>query len=350
MVALALFALSAAIAAPPQRIISTSPSITEILYALGLGGRVAGVTTFCHYPPDAAKKPKIGDYMHPNLETIVALRPDLVIAENTGVRRAERISGLNLKVLEVDDGTIGGIYDSIRRIGDATGAQAAAGALTNRIRSALDGIRARVAGLPRARVVFVVGRAPGRLDEIVVAARGSYLDEILAIAGGDNVFRDAASAYSKITLEELLARNPDVIIDMGEMARTQDVTEADKRAVVALWQRYPWLSAVRGNRVYAVASDIFVVPGPRVVEAARAFESMLHPAAPGSDMRLRNGSTLVRHAKTQRRQERKDIETLRASEDKNAKSQRSERHKEIEQGFSLCLCAFCDFVTNTAAL
>ena len=277
MVAVALFALSAALAAPPQRIVSTSPSITEILYALGLGGRVVGVTTFCHYPPEAAKKPKIGDYIHPNLETIVALRPDLVIAETTGVRRAERISGLNLNVLEVDDGTVAGILESIRRIGDAAGAQAAASALTARIRSELDGIRARAAKLPRPRVVFVVGRAPGLLEDIVVAGKGSYLDEILAVAGGDNVFRDARAPYSKITIEELLARNPDVIIDMGEMARTESVREADRSAVLALWRRYPSLNAVRGGRVYAVASDIFVVPGPRVVDAAREFEKMLHP-------------------------------------------------------------------------
>lgn len=270
---------AALLAAEPRRIVSTSPSITEMLYALGLGDRVIGVTTYCHYPPEAASKPKIGNYLQPNLETIVGLRPDLVIDEASGVRRAERISSLKLNVIEVDDTTIAGIYDSIERIGRAASAPAAAAALVSRLRGELDQIRQRTAKLAPRRVVFVVGRAPGRLEELVVAGKKSYLDEVMAIAGGTNVFRDTVAPYSKVTLEELLARNPEVIVDMGEMAQTAGVTEQDKRAVVALWNRFPTLAAVRQKRVFAVASDIFVVPGPRVVEAAREFARMFHPEA-----------------------------------------------------------------------
>ncbi len=267
------------LAAGPARIVSTSPSITEMLYAMGLGDRVAGVTTFCHYPPEAARKPKIGNYLQPSMETIVALRPDLVIAEVTGVRRAEKFAVLGVKVIEVDDGTIAGIYDSIARIGKATGAQGAANALVGRLRGSLAEVRQRTAKLPPRRVVFVVGRAPGRLAELVVAGKGSYLEEVMALAGGKNIFGDTLAQYSKVTVEELLARNPEVIVDMGEMAETVGVTEQAKRAVVALWGRYPSLAAVKQRRVFAVASDIFVVPGPRVVDAAREFARMLHPEA-----------------------------------------------------------------------
>jgi iron complex transport system substrate-binding protein len=250
-----------------------------MLYALGLGGRVVGVTTFCHYPPEAARKPKIGNYLDPSLEAIVALRPDLVVAEVSGVRRSENLSALKLNVLEVDDSTIAGIYESIQRIGRAAGAPEAADALVARIRGALDQIRERTAKLAPPRVVFVVGRAPGRLAELVVAGKSSYLDEVMTIAGGNNVFRDTIAPYPKVTLEELLARNPEVIVDMGEMAQTVGVTQRDKRAVVALWTRFPALAAVKRGRVFAVASDIFVVPGPRVVEAAREFARMFHPEA-----------------------------------------------------------------------
>jgi iron complex transport system substrate-binding protein len=274
MVALLVCALAAA---APARIVSTSPSITEILYALGLGGRVAGVTTYCHFPPEAAQKPKIGDYLRPNLEVIVSLRPDLVISEASGVRRAPINPALKLNVIEVDPGTIAGLYESIRRIGAAAGVPQAAEALTVRIRSSLDEIRRRTAAAPRRKVVFVLGRAPGRIEDIVVAGRGSYLNDVLEVAGGDNLFRDSLGAYPKVTVEELIARNPDVIIDMGEMAQTVGVTETQKRAVVELWKRYPSITAVRENRVYAVASDIFVVPGPRVVDAAREFARLLHP-------------------------------------------------------------------------
>ena len=276
---LLILALWGAGTAPPQRIVSTAPSVTEMLYALGLGDRVVGVTTYCHYPPEAAKKPKIGDYFHPSLETIVGLRPDLVVSEASGVRHAERLSSLNLKVLEIDDSTLAAIYDSIRRIGQAAGVPARADALTARMRGELAAIRSKVAPLARRRVLFLVGRTPGRIEDLIAAGRTSHLNELMEIAGGQNVFRDSVAAYGRISLEELLARNPEVIVDMGEMSETVGVTEAQKRAVVELWNRYPKLAAVREHRVYAVASDIFVVPGPRVVDAARALARMFHPEA-----------------------------------------------------------------------
>jgi iron complex transport system substrate-binding protein len=271
------FCLLISAAAQPQRIVSTAPSITEMLYALGLGDRVAGVTTFCHYPPEATKKPKIGNYLRPDLETIIALRPGLVIMERTGVRQAERLPSLKLNVLEVDDGTIPGIYESIQRIGAAAGVPERAAALCAQIRAGLDQIRGRLAQLPRRRILFVVGHTPGRLEDLIVAGRGAYLDQVMEIAGAANIFRDTLAAYAKVSVEQVLARNPEVIVDMGEMAQTSGVTEEQKRAVVALWNRYPMLAAVKQRRVFAVASDIFVVPGPRVVEAARAFAQMAHP-------------------------------------------------------------------------
>jgi iron complex transport system substrate-binding protein len=269
--------LAAASMAQPHRIVSTAPSITEMLYALGLGDRVVGVTTFCHYPPEATRKPKIGNYLRPDVEAVLALRPDLVIAEKSMVRQAVSLPRLKLNVLEVDDATIAGIRDSLRTIGRATGTQARADILAAEIQSGLEAVRQRTLRLSRPRAMFVVGRTPGRIEDLIAAGGSSYLDELVRIAGGENVFHDAAAAYPKVGLEEVLARDPDVIIDMGEMAQTVGVTEQDKRAVVSLWRHYPSLSAVKRNRVFAVASDIFVVPGPRVVQAARQIAAMLHP-------------------------------------------------------------------------
>lgn len=263
-----------------QRIVSTAPSITEMLYALGLGERVVGVTTFCHYPPEAARKPKIGDYLRPNLESIVALRPDLVVVETTGIRRVERLPALRLNVLEVDDGALAGIYDSIRKIGAAAGVPERAAALCGKMRAALEEIGRRTAGLPRRRLMFVTGRAPGRLEDLIVVGRGSHLNELMAVAGAANAFGDVAAAYAKVSLEQVLARDPEVIVDMGEMAETTGVTEEQKRVVVTLWQRQTPLAAAKQRRVFAVASDIFVVPGPRVVEAALALAQMAHPEVP----------------------------------------------------------------------
>jgi iron complex transport system substrate-binding protein len=264
-------------AALPQRIVSTTPSITEILYALGLGNRVVGVTRFCRYPPEAQLKPKIGDYINPNLEAIAALRPDLVIIQNNPVRMAERLKILHLHSLEVNQDNLDGIYRSIRVIGAAAGVEPRANQLIASMETKLKDIRARSAPLERTRVLFVVGRAPGRLDGLIVVGKASYLSQLIALAGGENVFADAVAAYPQVSLEEILARNPDVIIDFGDMADPASVTEEHKREVVDLWQRASSVKAVKQHHVYAVAADIYVVPGPRAVNAAQSIFEMLHP-------------------------------------------------------------------------
>ena len=263
----------------PKRIVSTAPSLTELLYALGLGDRVVGVDRFSRYPADALNKPKIGDYANPNLEAIAALRPDLVIIPTNPVKLAERLQGLRLKVLEIDQEGIAKLYESFRIVGDAAGAQPQAARLTGAVRAQLEQIRARAAPLRRTRMMFVVGRTPRRLDGLIVVGQASYLNEIITLAGGENVFRDAVASYPGVSLEEVLARNPDVIVDMGDMADTVAVTDEHKREVTSLWERLSSVSAVKQHRVYAVASDIYVVPGPRVVDAAKAFLDMLHPEA-----------------------------------------------------------------------
>jgi iron complex transport system substrate-binding protein len=273
-----LWAVAAALAAaPPLRIVSTAPSITELLYALGLGDRVVGVTNYCRYPPEAQLKPKIGDYTSPNLEAIAALKPDLVIIQTNPVRLGERLGALHLRTLEINQEDIAALYNSIQVVGNATGAVTEATRLAGSIRSKLEQIRSRTASLPRTRVMFVVGRTPNRLNGLVVAGRASYLNEIIQTAGGENVFRDAPGGYPMVSLEEVLARNPEVIVDMGDMSDTGAVTDDHKREVTGLWQSVPSLAAVKQRRVFPVASDIFVVPGPRIVDAAQAFLAMLHP-------------------------------------------------------------------------
>jgi iron complex transport system substrate-binding protein len=276
--AFAIFLLAAALpAAAPQRIVSTAPSITELLYALGLGDRVVGVTRYCRYPPEAQLKPKIGDYTSPNLEAIASLLPDLVIVQTNPVHLADKLGALKLRVLEINQENLAGIYKSMQQVGAATGTEHQAAQLSDSIHDGLAKVRTRVSSLPRARMMFVIGRSPNRLDGLVVAGRASYLNEVIEIAGGENVFRDALAGYPGVSLEEVMARNPEVIVDMGDMSDTAGVTEEHKRNVIALWNRVPNLAAVKQHHVFAVASDMFVVPGPRVIDAAKAFAEMLHP-------------------------------------------------------------------------
>ena len=264
-------------AAPAQRIVSTTPSITEILYALGLGDRVVGVTKFCNYPKEAQSKPKIGDYINPNLEAITALKPDLVIIQTNPVRLAERLGTLHLRTLEVNQDSVAAIYRSIRAISAETGVVSRGESLIVDMTAKLDAVRLRSSNTNPVRVMFVVGRAPNSLDGLIVAAKASYLSELIALAGGKNIFADAVATYPQVSLEEVLARRPEVIIDFGDMAETGAVINQHKQAVVSLWGKMASVPAVKNRRVHAVAADIYVVPGPRAVLAAQAIFDMLHP-------------------------------------------------------------------------
>ena len=258
----------------PKRIVSTAPAITEMLFAVGLGDRVVGVSNYCHYPPEALTRRRIGTYIQPDLEAIATLRPDLVVIQTNPIQLGAKLARLNLKVLEVDYGTVAQIYTTLEMLEPIAGTQ-----LATQLRTELEQIRSATAKLQRRKIAFIVGRNPGMIEGVIVVGKGGYLSELFAVAGGENVFRDTAVPYPQISLESLLARNPDVIVDMGDMTQTQGVTEAHKKSVVALWGRHPQLKAVREGRVFAVADDHFVVPGPRMVRAARDFARMLHPEA-----------------------------------------------------------------------
>ncbi len=273
---IALMALTGALGAQPRRIVSTAPSITETLFALGLGDHVVAVSQYCHYPPEATKLPKIGSYLKPNVEAIVGLRPDLVIIQ---AKMPDSVSGqlqrMKLPVLEVEHGTLETMFAGIRDIATRAGVSERGAKLEAEIRARLEAVRRRTAGRPQRSLVFIVGRAPGALEGLIAVGKGSYLNELIAIAGGVNALASNALPYPKLSLEAMIGLNPDVLVDMGEMAETTGVTDERKAAVVALWRKRTKLK----SRVYAVASDIYVVPGPRVAEAAEAFAQLLHPEA-----------------------------------------------------------------------
>ena len=275
LIALALSA--AVLPCAPQRIIFAAPAVTETLFALGLGDRVVGVTDFCHFPAEARKKPKIVGYLRPSLETIVSLRPDLVIAERSPSNLVAQLAGLKISAVEVDFKTLPDILASFQKIADAAGVPERGLALRHSTNHQMDQIRSRLTASDRPKMMFVVGRTPGTLTGIIVVGGASYLSELMGIAGGVNAFTDATAAYPKVTLEEVLARDPDIILDRADMADQSAATEAQKRAVINLWRAYPKLKAVKHDRVVFGISDIFFVPGPRIVDAAQAFAKMLHP-------------------------------------------------------------------------
>lgn len=276
---LLLLGCVAMLAAPPQRIVSTAPSFTETLFALGAGGRVVAVSTYCHYPAAVNQLPRIGSYLQPNVEAIARLKPDLVLVHAEQKQALAQLAGLGVRTLALRNTNLEDTLGTVREIAAATGVPERGTALEMSIRAKLAALEKRSAGKTPRTLLFVVGRTPGRLDGMIAVGRGSFLNELIRIAGGKNVLADSPVTYPKISLEAVLRLAPDVIVDMGDMAVTTGVTEEHKRSVVKLWEAQPGIRAVAAKKVFAVAADIFVVPGPRVPEAAEAFAAMLQEAS-----------------------------------------------------------------------
>ena len=258
-------------AAGAQRIVSTSPSITETLFAMGLGARVVGVTIYCKFPEEAARLPKIGTLLKPDVEAILALNPDLVVVLKQPNHLAEQLSRLHVPFVEVENRNLEAIYAGAREIGKAANAGEAAGKLIRGMQSQLQEINQLTVGKPKPTVAFIVGHTAGRLEGMVAGSGSSYFSDLLNYGGGTNVFADVTVPYPKISLEEIVSRDPDVIMELSGDTRPK------QQEVLSLWQSKGMLRAVRARRVYALESAPFVVPGPRAVEAARQVLHLLHP-------------------------------------------------------------------------
>jgi iron complex transport system substrate-binding protein len=260
----------------PSRIVSTSPSITETLFALGLGDRVVGVSTYCRYPPEVAQLPKVGTFLRPNAETIARLKPDLVIVQAGPNQVASPLATLGIKTALVESGSLEGVFVTIQRISAAAGVPGRGNRLVTDVRSALQRIRSAVAPRAPRKVLIIVGRQTGTLTDIIAVGPGSYLHDIAAIAGGTNVLASATLQYPRISMEAIIRLEPDVLIDVGEMGETPADSDRRSRITEDLWMRQTLVKAVRDRAVHAVNDEAFVVPGPRIVEVARTMARWLH--------------------------------------------------------------------------
>jgi iron complex transport system substrate-binding protein len=264
----------------PERIVSTSPSITEVLFALGLGGRVVGVSSYCRYPEQVTRLPDVGSFLRPSPELIARLRPDLVIVNRASTDVARQLAALRLPAIAVDEArSLTSVYAMVREIGRAAGIADRAEALIGELQARLDRIRASASGRPRRRVLLVVSRSAGALSDLVAVGRGSYLHELVGIAGGVNVLDDPGlPSYPRISMETVIRLAPDVIVDAADMGDT--VAEHVRRQPLteALWKRQTSVASARTGGVHAVTSDAFVVPGPRMVEAAETLAGWLRDA------------------------------------------------------------------------
>ena len=261
---------SAAGAAEATRIISLAPSITEILFALGVGDRLVGVSTYCDYPPEAKRIDHIGTFLEPNVERILAKRPDLVIGVPSPDNRApvERLQDLGLRVLIVNPEHIADILAAIETVADAVGVPAQGSALVARIRREMAAVTARLDDAARPTVLMLVGRTP-----FIAAGTGTYQDELITLAHGDNLAAPAGAAWPMVNLEFIVSHAPQVIIDAsmgGEEA-------PDRDSALAFWANFPTIPAVRDRRIYGYRSYELLRPGPRIAQTLETIARFIHP-------------------------------------------------------------------------
>lgn len=246
----------------PKRIISLIPSSTEVVYAIGLGPQVVGVTTYCDYPPQARKVAKIGDY-NTSIEKVLALRPDLVVASSSGNRTAiARLEKLKVPVFAVDPVTVEQVYQGARSLGDLTGHRKQADAMVASMQRKMAEVNRRVVGKPRVRTLLVLGMNP-----LWVVGDRNFMNTLVEVAGGENVVRKGHQGFCSVPLESVVAARPDVILTAGDRPEAFGGQGG--------WRSIP---AVKSGRVYSTGFDT-VRPGPRLAEAAERLAKLLHPEA-----------------------------------------------------------------------
>lgn len=268
--------ITAAGAQPAQarRIVSLVPAVTEMLFAIGAGPQVVGVSSFDHEPADVERLPRVGALLDPDLERILSLEPDLVIAYGSQDELHRQLDRAGVPVFPYRHGGLQGIRDTIERLGERTGRPAAAAALNRRMQADLEAVRRQVAGRPPVRTLLVFGRDPDSLRNVFASGGVGFLHDVLELAGGVNVLADVAREALQIGAEQILARRPDVILEL----RAEGLPNGGGEAL-NVWRTLPAVPAVRNGRVHALSGSDLVVPGPRIARAAERIARALHPEA-----------------------------------------------------------------------
>jgi iron complex transport system substrate-binding protein len=275
----ALAALTSRLSAQvkPKRIVSTAPSITEALFALGLGDEVVGVSRFCDFPASVQKLPKVGTYLAPDAEAIARLVPDLVVLQRISGELTDRLHALHINFIEVPHGTLNDVYTGITLIAKAADVPDRASVLNDRIKRELTTLQVKAKELSSPRVLAIVNHRPGMLADLTAVGPDNYLQQLLEIAGGTNVLaKSTLPMYPRISLETVLRDDPDVILDLSGQQESEAERQAASVQVLALWSQQSQLTAVRNGRVIVGVSNALLVPGPRAPEAAQLLFEYLH--------------------------------------------------------------------------
>ena len=276
LVWLALVTLRA-LAEPPQRIVSLVPSVTEMLFAIGAGSRVVGVSSYDEFPPEVTRIQKVGGLFDPSIERILSLKPDLVVLYQSQLELKQRLARAAIPYHSYEHQGLADITTTLRSVGARIDSSARADALASDMERAIAAVRMSLAKVTHPRTLLVFEREPSSLRNIEASGGYGFLHDMVEAAGGTNVFADIKRQSVTASTEMILARRPEIIIELryGASAR------ADIARQMEAWNSLASVPAVRNRRVYALIGDQFVVPGPRVVEAIRQMARTIHPEVEG---------------------------------------------------------------------
>jgi len=264
--------------ATPQRIITIAPNAAEMIAALGAGDRIVGVSSFCVYPPELLKRPRVGGIMDPDLEKIVSLKPDLLVLRGDMPTVTKLAQRLNIRVYQDRTETLDDIYTTLNELGALLDKKAAADERIASIKSDVAAITQRidlqVNNDARPTVLFVVGRDPAGIRNVVTVGKNTFVSEIIRLAGGRGAFDTSTVDYPQLNAEAILAAKPDVIIEVADPATPPTELAARKAHWPALGNNLP---AVRNDRIHILTDDYLLIPSPRVVQSIKSLADVLHP-------------------------------------------------------------------------
>ncbi len=254
----------------PARIISHVPSITETLFALGLGDKVVADSDDCDYPEAAKTKPKIGGYYTPNIEEIVAMKPDLVLTDGYVPELITKLDSLGIPIVVINPKDINGVLSDIELLGNITGSQQKAQEITSDMKKRIDAVVNTVGNASRPSVFYVLDATD--TTKPWTAGPGSFVDALISLAGGVNVAASASDPWIQFNMEELVGANPDIILLDSNMGTT--VIPPQELKELPVWQD---LTAVKENRIYTIDADLVDRSGPRIVQGLEDIAKILHP-------------------------------------------------------------------------
>ena len=257
-----------------NRIISTSPSITETLFALGLGHRVVGVTDFCKYPSEARQLPSIGGMTNPNMEALVTLRPDLVLHLTHSAKMARYTKALGIPSMGIKMDTLNDILRTIELLGSKFGIEENSKQLLTELNAGINFYKKKLKNIHPKETLLLLGDSsdPGR--DLYATGPKTFLHELLEISGGKNILHDSMAKYPRLTKEYVIEKSPEVIIEAGPKSQ---LTPEQVKERLKGWKRFSSIRAVQTDQVHYIGADYILIPGPRLVSILEQFSQVLHP-------------------------------------------------------------------------